>query len=229
MTIANDTPGAGANAWSGPDAARQARAFAKARRHSRFVRLLRYALPAFGLALLAGMLASNLPGLLLRGPITVGRISVDDGALKMENPRLTGYTRDDKTYELTALSAAQDIATPGIVRLNMVEARITAPDGGWTTIKADRGLFQSEREMLDLESNIVVRSDSGQAMRLDTAQIELKAGTVVSRNPVELEALNGTLRADTMQIADKGERMTFTGHVVLVFRPKTREKAVYGQ
>lgn len=220
---------AGTGAWSGPDVARQARAFANARRHSRFVRLLRYALPAFGLALLAGMLASNLPGLLLRGPITVGRISVDDGALKMENPRLTGYTRDDKSYELTARSAAQDIATPGIVRLNMVEARITAADGGWTTIKADRGLFQSERETLDLEDNIVVRSDSGQAMRLDKARIELKAGTVVSRNPVELDALNGTLRADTMQIADKGEKMVFAGHVVLVFRPKAREKATYGQ
>ncbi|HSM39249.1 MAG TPA: hypothetical protein VK862_00745, partial [Afifellaceae bacterium] len=117
MTATTDGIGARLAGWSGYDGSEQARVLAQARRHSRLVRRLRHALPALAGILVVATVVANVDWLLSYGPVSLGRISVEDGVLKMENPRLSGYSQDERTYEITAASATQDISAPNIVRL----------------------------------------------------------------------------------------------------------------
>lgn len=211
--------------WSGIDRSEQARVLARARRHSRLVRRLRRVLPALAVTLVVATVVANGRGLLAYGPVSVGRISVENGVLMMENPRLSGYSQGDKTYELSAVSATQEISVPNVVRLRGVEARITEEDGRWTAVNARAGLFHSGNETLRLEDDVRVRTDQGYEMRLESADIAFKSGSVVTDRPVEVDMLNGLLRARRMRIENRGERIVFTGEVSLTFRPKPRETA----
>jgi len=228
MTATTDEAGVRLASWRGYDRNEQARVLARARRRSRLVRRLRRLLPALAGILVVATLLANGEWLLAYGPASVGRISFENGVLKMENPRLSGYSQGDRTYEISAASATQDISTPDLVRLQDVVARITEEDGRWTTVNARSGLFHSGNETLRLENDIRVRTDQGYEMRLEVADIEFKSGKVVSDQPVEIEMPDGTLSADSMQIENSGDRVSFSGNVSIVYRPKIQENAVEG-
>ena len=85
------------------------RAFRMARKHSRNVRILRVAVPSvmvvfFGSFILWTWLN---PMRLLNGvPANFGDVVISGTKITMEQPRLTGFTRDARPYELTAKAAA---------------------------------------------------------------------------------------------------------------------------
>ena len=104
------------------------RAFRAARRHSRLVRILRVAVPACGAARsvidLVLVTCFNPLRMLTNLPINVGDLVVSGTKITMEQPRLSGFTRDARAYELTADTAAQDITKPDIVELHNIRAKI---------------------------------------------------------------------------------------------------------
>src|SRR5688572_16033217 len=98
--------------------ARRSRGFAAARRHSRFVRFAKLAIPVGSLAaiLLVGLVAyldpfRNIPGL------TIGKIGVSGTQVTMESPKLSGFRNDSRPYEVTASAATQDILKPNLVEM----------------------------------------------------------------------------------------------------------------
>jgi len=212
--------------WQGNDQQQQVRVLARARHHSHLVRRLRFILPLLGVGVIVVMLLANGQLLFAFGPLSVGRVSIEDGMLKMENPRLSGYSQGDQNYELSADSATQDMSNRDVVHLQGVSARITEQDGRWTTVTARSGVFNSGDDTLLLEQNVVVRNDQGYEVRLETANVALKSGNVVSGKPVEVHMLEGLLRANRMQVENKGERMFFEGGVTLHLRRDATEKVV---
>lgn len=194
-------------------------AIRRAARHSRRVRALRFLLPVAGLALIVAMVLSNVELFDGSSSVQVGRIVLEDGALKMENPRLSGYTRDARAYDLGAAAAIQDIADPQTVRLQSVRARIAQREGGFVSLEARQGTFHTGNEVLRLEGDIVVKSDQGYEMRLDEARVEMRDAAIISDEPVEIDMLNGQLRARNMRIDEHGGRVQFGGPVALRFRP----------
>ena len=195
------------------------RALRKAARHSRRVRILRIALPGIALVLIAATVLSNVSLFGISSPLSIGRIVLQDGALKMENPRLSGYTHDNRAYELAAAAATQDISDPQTVHLDQVVARIAEPAGGFMSLEAKTGAFNTGDEILRLDGNIVVKSDEGYEMRLEQARVEMRQAAIISERPVEIDMLNGKLRASTMRIDEQGSRVLFGGGVSLLFRP----------
>ena len=86
------------------------RAFRVAARHSRRVRKLRVAIPVTIVFILgATILVSWLDPLkvLVRLPIDSGKIVISGTKITMEAPKLSGYTRDRRWYEMNAKAAAQ--------------------------------------------------------------------------------------------------------------------------
>ena len=51
--------------------------------------------------------------MLTKLPIDVGNMVVSGTKITMEQPRLSGFTRDGRAYEVTAVAAAQDVTKPG--------------------------------------------------------------------------------------------------------------------
>ena len=89
---------------------RRRNAFGTAVRHSRRVNFLRKALPiAGGTGLLFIILWTWLDPLRFASglPIELGRISISGTKLKMDAPKLKGFSRDGRPYTVTAEEAAQ--------------------------------------------------------------------------------------------------------------------------
>ncbi len=196
-----------------------ARAFRSARRHSRAVRIMRVAIPAAVLLLLGGFsLATYLNPLraLAKLPVNINDMVVSGTKITMEKPRMSGFTKDARAYEFNADAAAQDLTKPDIVELKKIRARLQMQDQSMMDMSADTGIYDTKRETLKLDSNIVLTSSNGNKGRLSQAMIDIKKGNVVSDQPVELEFLQGVLNGKKLEIVDSGDVIRFHGGVTMM-------------
>ena len=90
--------------------------------------------------------------------------------------------------------------------------------GARAHLEAAAGVFDTQKEQLELHGNIFVRTDNGQEARLKSAHIDFKAGTVVSREPVTVAFPGGSIRADALNVSDGGKVIVFEGRVRSEFR-----------
>lgn len=197
----------------------RARAYDQARRHSARVRFYKRVIPLGTAAAVAILVAFTLTGSFGRlGGLTLGPISFSGTQVTMESPRLTGFHKDTRPYEVTATSATQDVRKPNVIKLNEMKGRLVVDDDGTAArLEAATGIFDTTKEHLDLSKDVRVTTDTGHEARLQSASIDFKAGTVISREPVTVTLTNGSVEAQGLEISDNGKVLTFTGRVRTVF------------
>ena len=120
--------------------------FAIAARHSRMVRILRIAVPAaviLAMAAIVGISSIFNPFrmLLPKLPLDVGNLVVSGTKITMELPHMSGYTPDQRPYEIWAKTATQDLTDPDHVELKTLRAKVLMED------RLDRGLGRSHRHV----------------------------------------------------------------------------------
>jgi lipopolysaccharide export system protein LptC len=194
-------------------------AFLAAMRHSQRVRLLRRAIPLLCFLTL-GFFGLSLVLDLAKGPVKgvgIEKISIEGSKIAMEKPRLSGFKRDGRSYEITATTALQDLKSPNLVELKALTARIETGKEGWANLNAATGLYDSKSERLDVAGGVRVKTDSGLDATLKDAEIDLKLGTVLTQKPVEVHMPQGQVFADTMRILDNGRQIIFDGKVRSVY------------
>jgi lipopolysaccharide export system protein LptC len=192
------------------------RAFRAARRHSRMVRMLRVALPVAVVLGLGGMFVItffNPLRILAKLPVNIDDLVVSGTKITMEQPRLSGFTKDQRAYEFTAAAAAQDLTKPNIVELRNIHAKVDMQDKTTMSMTAATGVYDTKAETLKLKDNILLTSSNGNKGRLSEATIDVRKGNVVSDQPVELEMLQGVLNANKLEIVDSGILVRFHGGV----------------
>ena len=196
-----------------------ARSFRRAARHSRHVRILRVAIPlALVLMLAAAVLAAWIDPLRIlaaRLPINSAGLVISGTKITMAQPKLSGYTRDARWYELTARGAVQDVTKPDIVELQEIRAKLEMQDKSMMDLFALDGTFDRKSGQLTLGRNIVLRSTSGIEVRLSEAVVDTGTGDIVSNKPVELKMLQGTLNANKLEVTGRGEVVRFDGGVAM--------------
>ncbi len=193
----------------------RARAYVQARRHTRMVRLLKWAIPTGAILGIAGVVSWALidPFNRLAG-ISLGPVTVSGSQVTMENPKLSGYRSRSGTYEVTAATATQDLRNPARVELNELKARVgTDQSGGTARLEAATGVLDTQKERLDLRRNVRVSSNDGQEARLASASIDLKTGAVVSDEPVTVTLQTATIEAKGVEVLDGGRVIHFKGRV----------------
>jgi lipopolysaccharide export system protein LptC len=191
--------------------------FAIAARHSRMVRMLRIAVPAVvGLAM-AGVVAISIfnpfRALMKQLPVDMDNLVVSGSKITMEAPHMSGFTPDQRPYEVWAKTATQDLTDPDHVELKTVRAKVLQEDRSTVTMEARTGLFDTKAQLLDLRKDIFLQSSTGYEARLSQALLDIGKGTVTSEEPVDVKLLNGTLTADKLRITEKGELVRFEGRV----------------
>ncbi len=193
--------------------------FRAAARHSRWVRLLRRAIPV-GIAAVVALLIFeayfNPFRVLANIRVDPSKIIISGTRIKMGSPRYAGYTSDNRPYEVTAQAASQDITKPDLIDLEDIWAKMEMQDKSTMVMTAKTGHYNSKIDRLVLSNEIRLNTSTGHAARLHDATIEIKKGSVVSENPVELEFLRGTLNANQLQIEDQGALMRFGGGVSMM-------------
>jgi lipopolysaccharide export system protein LptC len=193
-----------------------ARAFQAARRHSRMVRILRVAVPLAvvlgftGIVLIAYF---NPLRMLARLPIDIGDLVVSGTKITMEKPHLSGFTRDARAYELSADAAKQDLTKPDLIELRNIRAKVQMEDKSTMEMSATAGIYDSKAETLKLDQNIVLSSSTGYRGQLSEALVDIRKGYVLSERPVAVEMLQGTLKANRLEIVDSGDLVRFDGGV----------------
>jgi lipopolysaccharide export system protein LptC len=191
------------------------RAYAEARRHSTRVRFLRRAIPVGTALAIGGLLMVTFAEPLNRvAGLTLGPVSLSGTKITMENPRLSGFRKDSRPYEVTAVAAMQDVRKPSVVELKEMKARMVMDDrGGAAHLEAAAGIFDTSKEQLELRQDIRVKTEGGQTAQLKSASIDFKAGTVLSREPVTVTFPNGIIEAQGLEVSDNGKVIVFTGRV----------------
>ncbi len=189
-------------------------AYRRAVRHSGRVRFLKKAIPiGASSAIVLVVVVSVFDPFGRMSGLTLGPINLSGTRITMEQPRLSGFRKDSRPYEVTAISASQDIKKPNIIELKDLQARVTLEGANNARLEAATGIYDSQKETLQLVDNVRVRSSSGYDAVLKSAQVDFKAGTVTSREAVRVAIDGGTIEADTLDISDNGKRIVFEGRV----------------
>jgi len=194
------------------------RAFRAARRHSRVVRVLRVAVPAAVLGVVAlTVLLTYFNPLRMIGklPINIDNLVVSGTQITMEKPRLSGFTHDSRAYELSAQAAKQDLTKPDLVELQNLHAKVQMQDNSTMLMSAAKGLYDAKTETLKLEKDILLSNNQYEG-RLSEALVDIRKGNVVSNEPVQLRMLQGQLDANRLEVMDSGDLVRFSNGVTLV-------------
>jgi lipopolysaccharide export system protein LptC len=210
---------------AGSDIARTDDAFDDALRHSRRVRFYRKAIPLICIGLVVGPVLWSVVAPLARtaSNVTVGAVSISGTRIRMDAPKLSGFNKDQKAYEVTARDAVQDLKTPSVVELNKLTGRMEQETNSFMRVTAEWGRFDQTADKLDLKGDVKVRTDKGQEADLKSARIDTKSGDIVSQEAVEVRSRSGTINADSMMLKDNGKYVMFEGRVRSVFTPEEAE------
>lgn len=193
--------------------------YAIALRHSQRVRFLRKAIP---MACIAGLVGPVLWGIVApyarpSVDVKVGAVSISGTKIRMESPKLSGFRKDQKAYELTATEALQDIKVPTVVELNRLVGRMEQDANSFARLTADWGRFDQTADRLDLKGTIRMRTDNGYEADLLSARVDMKSGDITSTEPVEIRSKSGSINAERMTVKDNGRHSIFEGRVRSVF------------
>jgi lipopolysaccharide export system protein LptC len=193
--------------------------FAVAARHSRLVRILRIAVPtavSLAMAAVIGISVFNPFRMLMpKLPLDMGNLVVSGTKITMESPHLSGYTPDQRPYELWAKTAVQDLTDSDHVELNKLRTRLIMQDGSTVFLDARTGLLDNKAQTIDLHKDIFMKTTSGYEARLTQAFVDMAKNTVDSDEHVDVKLTNGTLSSDRLHVTEGGAVMRFEGNVVM--------------
>jgi lipopolysaccharide export system protein LptC len=196
-------------------------AYAKALRNSGRVRFLRRFIPLACFTALIGPIAwgivspfaSTLPDVKMSG------VSVSGTKVIMESPKLSGFKRDQKSYEITADQAIQDIKVQSVVELKKLVARMEQEKNSFARLSSDWGRLDQTADRLDLKGNVRVKTDTGYEVDMESAVVNVKLGDVTSTEPVKVRSKSATISADSLEVKDNGKLVVFTGRVQSILTP----------
>ncbi|MEA2928016.1 MAG: lipopolysaccharide export system protein LptC [Hyphomicrobiales bacterium] len=189
-----------------------------ARRHSRLVRFARIAVPAgvaAGLTVLVLVSYFEPLRMLEKLPSVSGKLGVQGSKITMELPKIAGFTRDSRSYEMTAETAVQDLAKPDMIDLKNLRATIELPGQNIVQILAGSGVFNTKTDQITMRDQVTFSTAHGYRGKVRQAAVDMKVGRVLSDDPIELTLPDGLLKANRMEILDSGDVIRFEGGVVL--------------
>jgi len=218
LTIASQTVGAGTSDFLTGGRRDKTRAIRAAMRHSRFVRFTRVALPLVVVAAVAAVGVYRWLDpmqALSKLPVGADGVVLSGTKIVMQQPRLNGFTKDERPYTMTARTAAKDLANPDMLELQDVHATMVMPDRRNAVVTARDGLYNAKAETMRLQHNVVVTTPEYQVL-LNDALMHTKAGRVVSEEPVVVNMLQGTINANRLEILESGAIIKFERGVTMV-------------
>src|SRR3954468_1895776 len=151
--------------------------FAVASRHSRMVRVLRVAVPAAVIVAMAAIVAVSIFNpfrmLMPKLPVDIGNLVVSGTKITMESPHMSGYTPDQRPYEVWAKTATQDVTDPDHVELKTVRAKVLMEDQSTVVMDARAGLMDTKQQLLELHKDIYLQTSTGYQAWLTQAFVDM--------------------------------------------------------
>ena len=220
LTTVSQTDQRGPHAFTATARTDRQRVFRAARRHSRFVRMLRVALP---LGSVLAVIAIILMATVLDPLRALAKLPINIGGLVVSGTKITAKV---PTKASTSRTANRTFATCTKCCSWLVSRAPRSWSRSWATpVAGDRVRShlsqrstvadEAARHKLTLLREIVINSPTYQA-RLSEAIINVRSGHIVSEKPVDVIMLQGTLNANRLEILNSGEVVRFEQGVTMV-------------
>ena len=185
-----------------------------AEKYTRFVSIMKRALPIAAVMLIAAVVAYALqPRHQDRMAMTFESMSQVENDLAMVKPRLIGEDRDGNPFVITADRAVQLGRSARRARLENVQADMTVDQSKWLNATAARGLLDADKKTLVLSGGISVFSDSGYELHTKSAVVDLKNSLVHGHDKVRGQGPVGTMSADHFELDRAGKTIRLSGDV----------------
>jgi lipopolysaccharide transport protein LptA/LPS export ABC transporter protein LptC len=214
-------------AFRTPEAGDRIKGFARARRHTRSVRILRWLFPMTGAGLVAVYVAVVLQTMgFVEGLPQIEISQIIPENLTMHNPRYEGYNSDGGTYVVSAKTAVQDLTDLSRITLNEITGDLTDANKSKTQLTAAHGFYNSKANELELYDGIEITSESGLRATLSRATVLTKKNIIYSKEPVTVGFPAGTIRSKEMLMKNKTRQVTFLNEVEAHLVPKKGDEAI---
>lgn len=185
-------------------------------RYSRFVMIMKRALPLAAAALVTAVLVYALQPRQERSAhvaMTFQRLGIVNDDLAMLKPRLTGTDDQGDPYLVTADEALQDKGDAKRATLQNVQGDVTLKDGTWISAIAPRGLLDAKGRRLTLQGPIAVYSDSGYELHTASADVDMRTAVITGQKAVNGQGPFGVFRADRFRLDRRARQVFLYGHV----------------
>ena len=188
---------------------------------SRLVAFMKLMLPAMVLVIVALLFAW--PDLLSYGT-RVGKtdfVTQRLSGLVLENPRYVGTDPDGRPYEVSAVRASKDAEDATLLYLDQPQADLMDLEGDstWMRVTAGSGTYDTAMKLMQLHGGVTILDWAQRSLELETASVDLNAGTLTSTRPVTATGPNARIDGQGLRITDRGARIAFTGRSRAVFVP----------
>ncbi|TSD89258.1 LPS export ABC transporter periplasmic protein LptC [Mycobacterium sp. KBS0706] len=186
------------------------------RSYSRMVGLLKYALPAAGLVIVALVVAWPE---LHHTQVDISNPTERPAAVagEIQNPRYSGVDEAARPYTVWAMLAKQ--VQDQIFDLNRPKGEMKLPSGLVLNLDAQSGKLDRSSKSVHLSGNVTLRRSDGTTMVTDAADISLADKGARSSTPVTAEGPFGTLSAGGFKVEQQGDVIIFTGPTKLFLKP----------
>jgi lipopolysaccharide export system protein LptC len=200
-------------------------AFDLAQRHSRRVRVLKFAVP-----LLAAVIAIAFPVYsYLAAPVSISvqaeGSAFADGKLVMANPKLNGFTKQKLPYSLTATRATQDVGQQAVIDLEGINAKLPVATDNIVSVDAEHGIYNRDANTMNLTSDVSVTTTDGLAAKFKSIFLDMGKGSMKTSNPVDVSRGGSRITADSMSVEDNGRLVVFENRVRVNIDPTALKAA----
>ena len=189
-------------------------------RYTRFVTVMKGALPAAAEILVLAIIYYLIPHHKEGVSLTYERLGSIRNDLAMTKPRLTGTDDDGNPFTVTASAAIQDPKHPHRAELQNVQADMQFNGTNWMNASAGNGFFDMDAGTLKLTGGISLFTDSGYELHTDSADVDIKKNVFSGDHKVTGQGPLGSLSADSFHIDRLNKRMNLDGHVRMKMYPK---------
>jgi lipopolysaccharide export system protein LptC len=205
--------------------ARQRTTAVEALRYSRFVMVMKRALPLAAVVVLVSVFAySVIPRRQDQVSLTTQRVGNISNDLTMTKPRLTGTDAQGNPFTITAALAVQDPKNRHRAELKQVDADMQVGGSDWLNASASLGFFDMDAGTLTLSGGISLYTDSGYELHTPAADVLIKKNVVEGQQKVTGHGPLGSLSADRFHFDRLKRQLKLDGHVHMVMYPKEAKR-----
>jgi lipopolysaccharide export system protein LptC len=208
-----------------PPRPRSQAAIASARRHSGFVRFLKIALPLAAIAMIAAFGARAWMAIPEGVSVDLASSEIEDGRLVMANPKLDGFTSDNRPYSMVADRAVQDVGNGARIDLEGISASLPFDASNIAQVEAVAGTFDREANTLLITGGMTVTTDNGIKATFASADVGVEDGSLSTSDPVAIELEGSSITADSFSVRERGAVLVFENRVRMKIDPASVRQA----
>tara|TARA_A100001035_G_C27778480_1_gene500394 strand:+ start:1295 stop:1804 length:510 start_codon:yes stop_codon:yes gene_type:complete len=137
--------------------------------------------------------------------------SENDLTIEIDNPRFSEKGLDEKQYEI---KAERGLKSGENLKLFFVEGKFKTSGGTWIYLKADTGEYNQLSNMIDLNRNVEIISDSNDSIIADGANFDLANDIILLKKNIVYKKNKNTVTSDRSKIIDNFNYITYQGNVI---------------